>query len=59
MEMEAATLPRSRRSRRTDAAAKPCSNSTSVQRGAAQQKAKKSCTKGDSAVRKQLWREVV
>lgn len=41
MEMEAAPLPRSRRSWRTDAAARPCSNSTSVQRGAAQQKAKK------------------
>lgn len=41
MEMEAATLPRSRRSWRTDVAVKPCSNSTSVQRGAAQQKAKK------------------
>lgn len=39
MEMEAATLPRPRWS--TDVAAKPCSNSTSVQRGAAQQKAKK------------------
>lgn len=39
MEMEAATLPRPRWS--TDVAAKPCSNSTSVQQGAAQQKAKK------------------